>query len=54
MTIEPAPGGHRLGHGTGGSVRAFLVEDGGGLSFVDTVHPLAVKRSRVLAEQRRG
>ena len=37
MTIEPAPGGHRLGHGTGGRVSAFLVEDGGELSLVDTL-----------------
>ena len=35
--IELAPGIHRLGHGAGGRVSAFLVEDGGELSLVDTL-----------------
>jgi glyoxylase-like metal-dependent hydrolase (beta-lactamase superfamily II) len=35
--IELAPGIHRLGHGAGGRVSAFLLEDGGELSLVDTL-----------------
>jgi glyoxylase-like metal-dependent hydrolase (beta-lactamase superfamily II) len=35
--IELAPGVHRLGHGAGGRVSAFLIEDGGELSLVDTL-----------------
>jgi glyoxylase-like metal-dependent hydrolase (beta-lactamase superfamily II) len=35
--IELAPGVHRLGHGAGGRVSAFLVEDGTELSLVDTL-----------------
>ncbi len=35
--IELAPGIHRLGHGAGGRVSAFLIEEGGELSLVDTL-----------------
>jgi glyoxylase-like metal-dependent hydrolase (beta-lactamase superfamily II) len=35
--IELAPGVHRLGHGAGGRVSAFLIDDGGELSLVDTL-----------------
>jgi glyoxylase-like metal-dependent hydrolase (beta-lactamase superfamily II) len=35
--IELASGIHRLGHGAGGRVSAFLVEDGNELSLVDTL-----------------
>ena len=35
--IELAPGIHRLGHRAGGRVSAFLVEEGGELSLVDTL-----------------
>jgi glyoxylase-like metal-dependent hydrolase (beta-lactamase superfamily II) len=35
--IELAPGVHRLGHRAGGRVSAFLVQDGGELSLVDTL-----------------
>jgi glyoxylase-like metal-dependent hydrolase (beta-lactamase superfamily II) len=35
--IELAPGVHRLGHGAGGRVSSFLVDDGGELSLVDTL-----------------
>lgn len=35
--IELAKGVHRLGHGAGGRVSAFLVEDGNELSLVDTL-----------------
>ena len=35
--IELAPGIHRLGHGAGGRVSAFLIDDGGELSLVDTL-----------------
>jgi glyoxylase-like metal-dependent hydrolase (beta-lactamase superfamily II) len=34
---ELAPGIHSLGHGKGGHVHAFLIEDGGELSLVDTL-----------------
>lgn len=34
---ELAPGVHSLGHGKGGHVRAFLIEDGGALTLVDTL-----------------
>jgi glyoxylase-like metal-dependent hydrolase (beta-lactamase superfamily II) len=34
---EIAPGVHSLGHGKGGRVHAFLVEDGSDLSLVDTL-----------------
>ena len=34
---ELAPGVHSLGHGKGGHVHAFLIEDGGELSLVDTL-----------------
>ena len=34
---ELAPGVHRLGHGAGGRVSAFLLETGGELSLVDTL-----------------
>ncbi len=34
---ELAPGIHSLGHGKGGHVHAFLVDDGGELSLVDTL-----------------
>ena len=34
---ELAPGIHSLGHGKGGHVHAFLLEDGGELSLVDTL-----------------
>jgi len=34
---ELAPGIHRLGHGAGGLVSAFLIDDGGELSLVDTL-----------------
>jgi glyoxylase-like metal-dependent hydrolase (beta-lactamase superfamily II) len=34
---ELAPGIHSLGHGKGGHVHAFLVEDGGELTLVDTL-----------------
>jgi hypothetical protein len=32
---EIAPGVHSLGHGKGGHVHAFLLDDGGELSLVD-------------------
>ena len=35
--IELAPGVHRLGHRAGGYVSAFLIDDGGELSLVDTL-----------------
>lgn len=35
--IELAPGIHSLGHGKGGHVHAFLIDDGGELSLVDTL-----------------
>jgi glyoxylase-like metal-dependent hydrolase (beta-lactamase superfamily II) len=35
--IELAPGVHALGHGAGGHVRAFLIDDGGELTLVDTL-----------------
>jgi glyoxylase-like metal-dependent hydrolase (beta-lactamase superfamily II) len=35
--IELAPGIHRLGHRAGGRVSAFLIDDGGELSLVDTL-----------------
>lgn len=35
--IEIAPGIHSLGHGKGGHVHAFLIDDGGELSLVDTL-----------------
>ena len=34
---ELAPGIHSLGHGKGGHVHAFLIEDGNELSLVDTL-----------------
>jgi len=34
---ELAPGVHSLGHGKGGHVHAFLIDDGGELSLVDTL-----------------
>jgi len=34
---ELAPGVHSLGHGAGGHVHAFLLDDGGELSLVDTL-----------------
>jgi glyoxylase-like metal-dependent hydrolase (beta-lactamase superfamily II) len=34
---ELAPGVHGLGHAKGGHVRAFLIEDGGELTLVDTL-----------------
>ena len=34
---ELAPGIHRLGHGAGGHVSAFVIDDGGELSLVDTL-----------------
>jgi glyoxylase-like metal-dependent hydrolase (beta-lactamase superfamily II) len=34
---ELAPGIHSLGHGKGGHVHAFLLDDGGELSLVDTL-----------------
>ncbi len=34
---ELAPGIHSLGHGRGGHVHAFLIEDGGELTLVDTL-----------------
>ena len=37
FVIELAPGIHRLGHRAGGRVSAFLVDDGGELSLVDTL-----------------
>ena len=36
--IELAPGIHSLGHGKGGHVHAFLIDDGGELSLVDTLY----------------
>lgn len=35
--IELAPGVHALGHGAGGHVHAFLIDDGGELTLVDTL-----------------
>ena len=35
--IELAPGVHSLGHGKGGHVHAFLLDDGGELTLVDTL-----------------
>ena len=49
--IELAPGIHRLGHGAGGRVSAFLVEDGGELSLVDT---LFESDARLVLEAIRG
>ena len=37
VVIELAPGIHSLGHGKGGHVHAFLIDDGGELSLVDTL-----------------
>ena len=34
---ELAPGVHSLGHRRGGHVRAFLIDDGGELTLVDTL-----------------
>ena len=34
---ELAPGIHSLGHGKGGHVHAFLIDDGGELTLVDTL-----------------
>jgi hypothetical protein len=34
---ELAPGVHSLGHGKGGHVHAFLLEDGGELTLADTL-----------------
>ena len=34
---ELAPGIHSLGHGKGGHVHAFLIDDGGELSLIDTL-----------------
>jgi glyoxylase-like metal-dependent hydrolase (beta-lactamase superfamily II) len=34
---ELVPGVHSLGHGRGGHVRAFLIDDGGELTLVDTL-----------------
>ena len=49
--IELAPGIHRLGHGAGGRVSAFLIEDGGELSLVDT---LFESDARLVLEAIRG
>ena len=49
--IELAPGIHRLGHGAGGRVSAFLVENGGELSLVDT---LFESDARLVIEAIRG
>ena len=49
--IELAPGIHRLGHRAGGRVSAFLVEDGGELSLVDT---LFESDARLVLEAIRG
>ena len=51
VVIELAPGIHRLGHGAGGRVSAFLVEDGGELSLVDT---LFESDARLVLEAIRG
>jgi glyoxylase-like metal-dependent hydrolase (beta-lactamase superfamily II) len=37
VVTELAPGIHALGHGKGGHVHAFLIEDGNELSLVDTL-----------------
>jgi glyoxylase-like metal-dependent hydrolase (beta-lactamase superfamily II) len=37
FVTELAPGIHSLGHGKGGHVHAFLIDDGGELSLVDTL-----------------
>ena len=37
VMTELAPGIHSLGHGKGGHVHAFLIDDGGELSLVDTL-----------------
>jgi glyoxylase-like metal-dependent hydrolase (beta-lactamase superfamily II) len=37
VVTELAPGIHSLGHGKGGHVHAFLIDDGGELSLVDTL-----------------
>lgn len=49
--IELAPGILRLGHGAGGRVSAFLVEDGNELSLVDT---LFESDARLMLEAIRG
>ncbi len=49
--IELAPGIHRLGHRAGGRVSAFLIEDGGELSLVDT---LFESDARLVLEAIRG
>ena len=49
--IELAPGIYRLGHGAGGRVSAFLVEDGNELSLVDT---LFESDARLVLEAIRG
>lgn len=49
--IELAPGVHRLGHRAGGRVSAFLIEDGGELSLVDT---LFESDARLVLEAIRG
>ena len=51
VVIELAPGIHRLGHGAGGRVSAFLIEDGGELSLVDT---LFESDARLVLEAIRG
>jgi glyoxylase-like metal-dependent hydrolase (beta-lactamase superfamily II) len=49
--IELAQGIHRLGHRAGGRVSAFLIEDGGELSLVDT---LFESDARLVLEAIRG
>ena len=48
---EIAPGVHSLGHGKGGHVHAFLLDDGGELSLVDT---LFENDARLVLEAIRG
>ena len=49
--IELAQGIHRLGHGAGGRVSAFIIDDGGELSLVDT---LFESDARLVLEAIRG
>jgi glyoxylase-like metal-dependent hydrolase (beta-lactamase superfamily II) len=37
LVTELAPGIHSLGHGKGGHVHAFLIDDGGELTLIDTL-----------------
>ncbi len=48
---ELAPGIHSLGHGKGGHVHAFLIDDGGELTLVDTLFAVSLRRMAALDAQ---